>query len=574
MTICSTTWWATPGNVFWSRSSSTAPGGQRAERGPPCAHPRGSAPRRTVGQRLAQLQQAAEGQRGHVRFPPAVRLLLHVLLKLDPARRLLPLQLLVLVQHQLVQLHEHLRRCGSVGAPQHDAGWTPPRDPPPGTTHLVGLPVRPARPRALLAVLLTDVHHLRLGALPHQVPPHAGHVLEAVTCGKGKRRAGGRGWWAQHRGMGRAVGRRARAPPARGRPLREASLQRTRCRRSPSRDCGALWGGAAACCSTRPAPRPHTRPRSPRAPLRAPRTPPPPGRGRCTHSSCSRGRPMPTSAPPIHPWALSGTAPAPRPSCCRCGAARAGCSCGARAAPCPRGARGSRHPRERRCPRLHGPPRRRGCNTQHSHPAQPVAQDPALRTAAGCGTASAHLAAGGAGAPWGSAVGPGGAGGAGGSSTRRSVTSSSCRKNCTERRGTARSGPAPRGPAPPLPAPPRRGRPAAPRPSAPSRCRTLPPHPPPPPRWEDSPRGRPLARASSCPFWGPLSCGARQAADARTGGGGCAARTAGGLRGGAGVGVAVPAPRPPPRAPYPTHTRSPPLRRCAPAPPRCAGARR
>lgn len=134
MTICSTTWWATPGSVFWSRSSSTAPGGQRAERGTPLSAAPGPSPRRTVGQRLAQLQQAAERQRSHVGFPPAVRLLLHVLLKLDPARRLLPLQLLVLVQHQLVQLHEHLRRRGSVGCPAAQRGAAPAPHPAPHPT--------------------------------------------------------------------------------------------------------------------------------------------------------------------------------------------------------------------------------------------------------------------------------------------------------------------------------------------------------------------------------------------------------------------------------------------------------
>jgi hypothetical protein len=37
MTICSTTWWATPGRVCWSRSKSTAPEIKMAERAP---HPR------------------------------------------------------------------------------------------------------------------------------------------------------------------------------------------------------------------------------------------------------------------------------------------------------------------------------------------------------------------------------------------------------------------------------------------------------------------------------------------------------------------------------------------------------
>ena len=62
-----------------------------------------------MGDGLAELQQAAEGERGHVGFAPAVRLLLHVLLKLDPTGRLPPLHLLVLIYDKLVQLHKHLR---------------------------------------------------------------------------------------------------------------------------------------------------------------------------------------------------------------------------------------------------------------------------------------------------------------------------------------------------------------------------------------------------------------------------------------------------------------------------------
>lgn len=63
----------------------------------------------TMRDGLAELQQTAEGQRSHVRFPPTVRLLLHVFLKLDPSGGLLPLQLLVLVHSQLVQLHKDLQ---------------------------------------------------------------------------------------------------------------------------------------------------------------------------------------------------------------------------------------------------------------------------------------------------------------------------------------------------------------------------------------------------------------------------------------------------------------------------------
>lgn len=62
-----------------------------------------------------------------------------------------------------------------------------------GTPHLMGLPVLLAVPGAGLLVVLADVHHLRLGALPDEVPAHAWYVLEAVTC----RRPGGRQWrWA------------------------------------------------------------------------------------------------------------------------------------------------------------------------------------------------------------------------------------------------------------------------------------------------------------------------------------------------------------------------------------------
>lgn len=56
----------------------------------------------------AQLQQAPEGQGGHVRFTPAVRFLLHILLKLDPTCRLLPTHLLVFIHDQLIELHKHL----------------------------------------------------------------------------------------------------------------------------------------------------------------------------------------------------------------------------------------------------------------------------------------------------------------------------------------------------------------------------------------------------------------------------------------------------------------------------------
>lgn len=199
---------------------------------PPTRVPWGQPCLPTVGQGLAQLQEAAEGQGRYVGLAPAVRLLLHVLLKLDPARRLLPLQLLVLVHHQLIQLHEHLpaqsgqcrdggdppatsdgavhrqppstvprARCAHPAAPlvlcqapapllRQDSQPCPPPAPGAGTPHLVGLPVLLAVPRAGLLVVLADMDHLRLGALPDEVPAHPRHILEAVTC----RRQGGQGW--------------------------------------------------------------------------------------------------------------------------------------------------------------------------------------------------------------------------------------------------------------------------------------------------------------------------------------------------------------------------------------------
>lgn len=62
----------------------------------------------TMGDGPPELQEAAEGERGHVGLPPALCLFFHVLLKLDPARRLPPVGFLAAVQHQLVQLHKHL----------------------------------------------------------------------------------------------------------------------------------------------------------------------------------------------------------------------------------------------------------------------------------------------------------------------------------------------------------------------------------------------------------------------------------------------------------------------------------
>ena len=62
----------------------------------------------TMGYGPPEFQQASEGERGHVGLPPALRLFLHILLKLDPAGRLPPVGLLAAIQHQLVQLHKHL----------------------------------------------------------------------------------------------------------------------------------------------------------------------------------------------------------------------------------------------------------------------------------------------------------------------------------------------------------------------------------------------------------------------------------------------------------------------------------
>lgn len=78
----------------------------------------------TVCDGAAELQQAAEGERGYVSFAPAARLLLHILLKLDPARSLLPAHFMVL-DDQLVQLHKQLRReqsRGAVSAKQYKTG--------------------------------------------------------------------------------------------------------------------------------------------------------------------------------------------------------------------------------------------------------------------------------------------------------------------------------------------------------------------------------------------------------------------------------------------------------------------
>lgn len=123
MIICSTTWWAMPGRVFWSRSNSTAPASADACRAQSPVNRSADFDARglhrytlfTVGDGPSELQQTAEGQRGDMRLPPALRLLLDIFLKLDPAGRLLPLHLLVLVHRQLVQLHKHLETHTSAG---------------------------------------------------------------------------------------------------------------------------------------------------------------------------------------------------------------------------------------------------------------------------------------------------------------------------------------------------------------------------------------------------------------------------------------------------------------------------
>ena len=180
------------------------------------------------------------------------------------------------------------------GAPQHNGGRPrPPIRPPPDPpsrydTHLVGLPVRPARPRALLAVLLTHVHHLRLGALPHQVPPHAGHVLKAVTCtGHGD---AARGW---ARAAGAAVRRGAGGGEER------------------PRTAGARAAPESAVVARAVPEGSEVRPRSPlgrhrrRFPLRAP------GPARPAHRSGPPRprRPPQTPPPPSDPTAAGARAP-------------------------------------------------------------------------------------------------------------------------------------------------------------------------------------------------------------------------------------------------------------------------
>lgn len=102
----------------------------------------------------AQVEQRVEAERGDVRPAPAVRALLHVLLVLDPTRRLLPLAVLALAA-QLVQLHEHLVRRV--------------------VEHALGEAQAVARERAV---------RVRAGAALVQdlEAPHALDVVEAVAC--------------------------------------------------------------------------------------------------------------------------------------------------------------------------------------------------------------------------------------------------------------------------------------------------------------------------------------------------------------------------------------------------------
>ena len=58
---------------------------------------------------VAQLEQAVEGEGGDVGPSPPLRVLLHVLLKLDPARLLPPLKLAGVRHAQLLQLHKQLQ---------------------------------------------------------------------------------------------------------------------------------------------------------------------------------------------------------------------------------------------------------------------------------------------------------------------------------------------------------------------------------------------------------------------------------------------------------------------------------
>lgn len=143
MIIVSTTRWAMPGSEFCSRSRRMAPAGQQQRKGKrsvklgqrkmswqfyflPCAicvilylsFIRVSLPQVSRRNRLveftmrdgtSELQQAAERQGGHMRLPPAICLLLHVLFKLDPASSLLPAHFMIFLHNQLVQLHKQLR---------------------------------------------------------------------------------------------------------------------------------------------------------------------------------------------------------------------------------------------------------------------------------------------------------------------------------------------------------------------------------------------------------------------------------------------------------------------------------
>lgn len=64
-----------------------------------------------MGDGFSELEQRVKGQAADLRPPPALCvLLLHLLLKPEPSSRLPPLQIVVLVNHQLFQLHKHLKQ--------------------------------------------------------------------------------------------------------------------------------------------------------------------------------------------------------------------------------------------------------------------------------------------------------------------------------------------------------------------------------------------------------------------------------------------------------------------------------
>lgn len=177
------------------------------EEGMQCPGQAGRAP--TVGNGPPELQQAAEGERGHMGLSPALRLFLHVLLKLDPSGRLPPVGLLAAVQHQLVQLHKHLGweprvrawgplggtscpgdvAAGQAGREAGRRGWRKPKALPLGVRYLMRPPVQ-----LLLLLLPAQDGGQAAGAAPpalrprrllYQMPPHPRVILQPVTCGEG-----------------------------------------------------------------------------------------------------------------------------------------------------------------------------------------------------------------------------------------------------------------------------------------------------------------------------------------------------------------------------------------------------